>query len=270
MTTTFDFKNANVLVTGAGQGIGRDLCKALLKSNANKIFAISRTECHLTSLVLEVEKISENKNRIIPIVLDLSEKVEIIQNKLKKYFEEFEINYLVNNAGVGNLTSFLNVSSEEYDNLFNVNVKAVIFVSQIFAKYFNERYEKSVLRKSEIPNGAIVNVSSQASQAPLLDHTLYCTSKAALDMITKMMALELGKKCKLRINSVNPTVVLTELGRKAWSEPTKANSMLCKIPLEKFAEISHVVDVILFLLSDNSEMIHGSQIPIDGGFMNCR
>lgn len=79
-------------------------------------------------------------------------------------------------------------------------------------------------------SGNIVNISSQASQAALKDHTVYCSSKSAVDAITRNMALELGPH-QIRVNSVNPTVIMTEMGKIAWSDPAKAKSMLDKIPL---------------------------------------
>lgn len=111
-----------------------------------------------------------------------------------------------------------------------------------------------------------MNVSSQASQRALTNHTVYCSTKGALDMLTKMMALELGPH-KIRVNAVNPTVVMTPMGRTNWSDPHKAKAMLDRIPLGKFAEVENVVDTILFLLSNRSGMTTGSTLPVDGGFL---
>nr|KAF6295447.1 dicarbonyl and L-xylulose reductase [Myotis myotis] len=114
--------------------------------------------------------------------------------------------------------------------------------------------------------GAIVNVSSQASQRALTNHSVYCATKGAMDMLTKVMALELGPH-KIRVNTVNPTVVMTPMGKANWSDPLKAKAMLDRIPLGRFAEVQNVVDVILFLLSDQSSMTTGSAVPVDGGFL---
>ncbi|XP_025050436.1 L-xylulose reductase [Alligator sinensis] len=107
---------------------------------------------------------------------------------------------------------------------FDVNLRAVLQVSQIVARQLIARGAP----------GAIVNVSSQASQRALQGHTVYCSTKSALDMLTKMMALELGPH-KIRVNAVNPTVVMTDMGRINWSEPQKAGAMLGRIPLGRFA-----------------------------------
>ena len=99
-------------------------------------------------------------------------------------------------------------------------MKAALLISQVVAK---DMIEKKV-------EGSIVNISSQASSISLPLHTSYAASKGALDQLTRMMALELGKE-KIRVNSVNPTVVLTDMGIENWSDPKKAQPMLDKIPL---------------------------------------
>merc|ERR1712146_709373 len=98
----------------------------------------------------------------------------------------------------------------------------------------------------------------------LTDHTSYCTSKGALDQLTRMMALELGPH-GIRTNAINPTVVLTALGRAAWSDPEKAGPMLSRIPIGRFAEIEDVIHSIMFLLSDRKAgMTNGAMLPVDG------
>ncbi|CAH2291821.1 L-xylulose reductase [Pelobates cultripes] len=134
------------------------------------------------------------------------------------------VDLLVNNAAVAKLQPFLEVTEEVFDQSFAVNVKSALLVSQIVARQMIAR---------EVP-GAIVNVSSQASQRALQDHSVYCATKGALDTLTKVMALELGPN-KIRVNAVNPTVVMTNMGRIGWSDPEKAGRMLNRIPLGRFA-----------------------------------
>ncbi|KAF2982837.1 hypothetical protein EK904_008864 [Melospiza melodia maxima] len=138
----------------------------------------------------------------------------------------------------------------------DVNFGAVLHVSQIVARQ---------MIAQGVP-GAIVNVSSQASKRALRDHAVYCSTKSALDMLSKVMAMELGPH-KIRVNTVNPTVVMTDMGRINWSDPQKSAAMINRIPLGKFAEVDDVVNSILFLLSDKSAMTTGSSLMIDGGFL---
>ncbi|MCL4148855.1 UNVERIFIED_CONTAM: hypothetical protein GTU68_025750 [Idotea baltica] len=125
---------------------------------------------------------------------------------------------------------------------------------------------KGLISKKE--SGCIVNISSQASLLALRDHLIYSLTKASLDMMTKSFALELGPH-NIRINAVNPTVVMTDMGKMVWSDPAKASVMLSRIPQGRFAEVEEVVNVVIFLLSDKSEMINGHALPVEGGLLAC-
>ncbi|XP_006823734.1 D-erythrulose reductase-like [Saccoglossus kowalevskii] len=142
--------------------------------------------------------------------------------------------------------------------ILNINLKAAMHVGQIVAR--------SMISKGT--GGNIVNVSSQASLLAFKTFAAYSVSKAGLDMLTKTMALELASH-KIRVNAVNPTVVLTELGKRAWSDPAKSEVMMNRIPMNKFAEVKDVVNAVIYLLSDKADMITGSCLPIEGGFVTA-
>ena len=181
----------------------------------------------------------------------------------RKIFENNQIDHLVNNAGIGILESFLDVTEDAWDKIYQINLKAAVFISQMFAKAYQKRFENK-----EKNFGTIVNISSQASVACLDQHLVYCSCKAALDMAGRMMAKELSGPFNIRINNINPTVVLTALGKMAWSDPKKAGPMKSKIPLDRFAEVDEVVRPVMFLLSKESSMVNASNMYIDGGFVN--
>ena len=233
-------------MTGAGKGIGRDTAIMLSKCGA-EVIALSRTLSDLESLAKEHPSIKV-------VHLDLSD-IALVKKEIPKLGP---IHLLVNNAAIGQVESFLDVTEESYDRLFTVNVKACLFVAQAVARGMVERGN----------GGAIVNVSSQASQVALDQHTVYSATKAALDSITRTMALELGRK-QIRVNAVNPTVVWTDMGKVGWSDPAKSDHMKAKIPQGKFAEVKDVVHAILYLLSDQADMINGTTLPVDGGFLAC-
>ena len=114
--------------------------------------------------------------------------------------------------------------------------------------------------------GTIVNMSSQAGQRAMEDHILYGATKATLDHMTKSLALELGPK-GIRVNAVSPTVVMTQMGKLAWSDPQKSGPVLARIPQGKFAEVDDVVNAVVYLLNEQSDMINGHSLPVDGGFL---
>ncbi|XP_048348087.1 L-xylulose reductase [Sphaerodactylus townsendi] len=238
------FAGRRALVTGAGKGIGRAVAVALSRAGA-QVVALSRTHADLDCLQKECPGIQT-------VCVDVGdwEATEAALNGVG------DIDLLVNNAGVALLEPFLEVTKEAFDRSFSINLQAALQISQIIAR-------KLIARGAP---GAIVNVSSQASLRAVLDHTVYCCTKSGLDMLTRSMALELGPH-KIRVNSVNPTVVMTEMGRRNWSDPQKAATMTSRIPLGKFAEVADVVNSILFLLSDQSNMSTGVILPVDGGFL---
>lgn len=240
MEIKLDGKKA--LVTGAGKGIGRDIAKKLVEYGA-ETYALSRTQTDLDSLKAEVPSIHV-------IQVDLSDWDQTRETVTKIG----HVDFLVNNAGVGLVAKFLELTKEDLEMSMNVNFNAVFNVSQVVAKRMVEKGE----------GGSIVNISSAASTGALEDHSAYCPSKAAVDMLTKCMALELGPH-KIRINSVNPTVVWTPMAEKNWSDPKKSGPLLSRIPLGKFVAIEDVVNTVVFLLSDKSAMITGECIRVDGG-----
>ncbi|XP_012220520.1 L-xylulose reductase isoform X2 [Linepithema humile] len=157
------FEGKRILVTGAGQGIGRELALRLSKYKG-QVFALSKTKKNLDNLIAADSKIQ-------PVCVDLQD-----WDATRKAIQSIlPIDLLVNNAGVACLSPFLDTTPEGFDLTFEVNVKAVFNVSQVVAKDI-------IKRKS---SGSIVNISSQAGQAALKDHAIYCASKGAIDMLTK-------------------------------------------------------------------------------------
>lgn len=241
----YNFSGKNALVTGAGKGIGRALAKQLVEYGA-KTFALSRTKSDLLSLKSECPEVNI-------IECDLMD-YEATQNAVSSIGS---IDLLINNAAIAICQPFLEIETDVFKKIFRINVEAAIQVSQIAIK--------SMISRNS--GGSIVNVSSQASMTGLGNHTVYGASKAALDQITRNMSFEFGHY-KIRVNSINPTVVNTAMAKVGWSDPKKADPMKAQIPLGRFAEVEEVVSVVAFLLSDDASMISGTCIPIDGGALS--
>ena len=238
---TFDGKT--VLITGAGKGIGRETARMLASRGAH-IVALSRTQADLESLEDEIGSTS--------IVADL-EDAEAARAAAKT---ALPADYLVNCAGINILQPFLDVTVEAFDKIQAVNVRAAMILAQEYAR----------VRIAAGDGGAIVNVSSISSFVGFDEHASYCASKGAMDAMSRVMANELGPHC-IRVNCINPIVTMTELAARAWSDPSKSEPVLARMPSGRFAETSDVAEVIAFLLSDASSMLNGIALPIDGGFL---
>lgn len=160
---------------------------------------------------------------------------------------------LVNNAGIAIIKPFLEMTEEDFDAQVNVNFKAVYNLCQFLAPRIKD-------------GSSIVNVSSIASLIGIPGHSVYGPTKGAVDNFMKNLAIDLGPR-KIRVNNVNPTVILTKMGLQNWSEPAKADPIKARIPLGRFGEVREVVDPIMFLLSNASSYINGQTLPLEGGLL---
>ena len=238
-----EFFGKRVLITGAGKGIGRSTATLLAGRGAN-VVALSRSADDLRSLELEIGCETH--------VVDLADVAAARAAALAAQ----PVDLLVNNAGIARLQPFLDVDIEAFDETMAVNVRAAMIVGQVCARNLIERGA----------GGAIVNVSSISAQIGFSLHAAYCASKAALDALTRVMAVELGAH-GIRVNAVNPTVTLTPMAEKAWGDPDKAAQMLSRIPLNRFVQPDEVAQAIAYLLGDESRMINGVSLAVDGGFL---
>ncbi|CAG9857767.1 unnamed protein product [Phyllotreta striolata] len=243
--TDLNFQGKTVLVTGASQGIGREIVKQLVKCKAT-VIAVARNKELLASLKQEVPAV-----QTIPIDLTNWDTASCMLGNVG------DIDMLVNNAGLAVLGPLTEVKEEDYDRVFAINIKAMINITRLVVKN---------LLKRKVP-GSIVNVSSQASLVGLVNHSVYCASKGAVDGFTRACALEYGPK-NIRVNAVNPTVIMTDMGKLGWSDPAVSGPMLQKIPLRRFGQVHEVVDAVMFLLSDRASMITGHCLPVDGGYVS--
>ncbi|XP_044758372.1 L-xylulose reductase-like [Coccinella septempunctata] len=240
------FLGKRVLVTGATRGIGKNLVKNLHYLGA-QVIACGRTDADLDTLCAEVSGIQ-------PLIFDVT-KWSTIERKLHSIGD---VDFLVNCAGISYLGSILNATEEQFDEIFNTNIKGLFVITKVFA-------EQLIKRKAK---GSIVSVSSQSSTSGIRRHGLFGASKAAVEAFTRCAAVEFAPH-DIRINCVSPSVILSKTARHIWNKAKDSKGFVSKIPMKRFGEVHEAVQGILFLLSDKSSMITGCTMPVDGGFSAC-
>ena len=235
-------KDRIILVTGASGGIGAATVRMLIKEEA-KVIASGRNEDKLTELA------TETGCDVLPF--DLASELSV-----KTALSEIEVFGIVNCGGWGGeIATPMETDLEVFDKVTSVNARGTLLVT----KYAAKGMIKAGL------GGSIVNVSSQASLVGLAGHVSYASSKGAVDAMTRVSALELGKH-NIRVNAVNPTVVMTPMSEWYWGREDIGGPLIEAMPLGRWATEEDCAAPIIFLLSDASAMISGVCLPIDGGF----
>jgi len=245
----FSLSGRTALVTGASRGIGAEICRVFADAGAD-IVAVARDRGELESVASEVHELGR---RCLVRPCDLTDP-EAIEQLCTAVLAETEVDILVNNAGVALVAPALEATLADWDTTMAINVRAPFQLAQRLAPGMIERRW-----------GKIVNVSSQAGVIGIEEHTAYSASKAAMNAMTRGLMSEWARH-NIQINSICPTVILTDMGRQVWGAKEKSEPMLAKTPSARFGEQVEVADMALYLASDASALVNGETLLLDGGF----
>lgn len=238
-----------VIITGAGQGIGKAISFAFGERGFNVIVA----DINFEKAKTVSKEMCEMGFKSIPIKVDVSISSEV-ESMVKKVIDEFrQIHVLINNAGIQTVTSFLELTEDEWDRVINVNLKGTFLCSQIVAREMRM-----------YSYGKIINISSIHHSIARLNKTHYDVSKAGVEMLTKDMALELAKY-KINVNSIAPGAIITPMNIDILNSDEKKAETANKIPWKRMGKPEEIASVALFLADDKSDYITGTTISVDGG-----
>jgi len=246
-TASFRLDGRRALVTGAGRGIGLTAAAALADAGAHVTLA-ARTKAEIEAAAAAIRARGQSADALVLDVTDLKATRAAIERA-----EPFHI--LVNNAGMNRPALLPDVTVEDFDAIFNLNVRAAFFVAQAVALR---------LIAARQP-GSIINMSSQMGHVGAARRTVYCATKHAMEGFTKAMAVELAPH-NIRVNSIGPTFLETPMTRPFFENKAFREEVLGKIKLGRLGQLEELTGAIVFLASDASSLMTGSAMVIDGGW----
>lgn len=246
-TPTFSLDGKRALVAGASSGIGLACAVALGEAGADVTLAARRVDA-LNALVDEIKAAGMSASALPLDVSDIAATRAAVASH-----GPFDI--LVNSAGLARHSPATDTTEADFDAVSDLNVKAAYFLTQAVAKG---------LVAAGKP-GSLINISSQMAHVGGIDRAVYCATKHAVEGFTKSMAIEWGK-AGIRINTICPTFILTDLTRQTFEDPEKRAWIEDKIKLGRAGEVEDIMGSVVFLASQASAMVTGTSLLVDGGW----
>jgi len=245
----FSVADQIVLVSGGSRGIGRAIAAAFAERGAQVVI----TGREADTLEKTASEISKGPIPAQYVLCDVS-KVDEIQRLAETVYERFgRVDTLVNVAGVNKRKRAETFSPEEYDFILDINLRGLFFLSQEVGK-----------RMIPHKKGAIINIDSLNTYAPLKGVLPYAMSKAGVSMLTRGLAAEWGEH-GIRVNGLAPGFILTDLTNKLWSNPKMQawNASVC--PQKRLGNVEDLIGTAIFLASKASAFMTGQTLYVDGG-----
>jgi NAD(P)-dependent dehydrogenase (short-subunit alcohol dehydrogenase family) len=235
------------IITGGGSGIGLAIAEKFVENGARTII-VGRDMQKLTAAKDKLGELCE------PITCDLSD-LNSIPHLIEQITTRFgRIDILVNNAGINMKKEFTDVTTDEFQKILLTNVTAVFAISK--------EVVKNMLQNG---GGTIINISSMASQYGIPKVIAYTASKAAIEGMTKAMAVELSPK-GIRVNCIAPGFIATDMSSRALdNDPERKQKVMSRTPMGKLGTPGDIGNSAVFLASDAAKYITGVILPVDGG-----
>ena len=246
-TPSLRLDGRRALVTGAGRGIGLAAAAALAQAGAHVTLA-ARTASEIEAAAAAI---AAQGGAAEALALDVGD-VDAVRAALEAR-DAFDI--LVNNAGANRPAIFAEVTTEDFDAVFGLNVRSAFFVAQTVARGLI----------AEGRPGSIIHLSSQMGHVGGARRTVYCASKHAIEGLTKSMAIDLASH-RIRVNSICPTFIETPMTAPYLQSGAFRDEVLAKIKLGRLGQVEDLMGMIVLLAGDASALITGASMVVDGGW----
>ncbi|MET3900789.1 NAD(P)-dependent dehydrogenase (short-subunit alcohol dehydrogenase family) [Devosia sp. UYZn731] len=246
-TPSFRLDGKRALVTGGTRGIGLGAAVALAEAGAHVTVA-ARTAADVETVVNQMADAGMAAEGVALDITDVSAVRAFIAEA-----EPFQV--LVNSAGGARHSSFADITEVDYQAVMALNLSATLFVSQAVV---------GRLIQAGLP-GSIIHVSSQMGHVGGPNRAVYAASKFAVEGLSKAMAIELGAN-NIRVNTICPTFIETELTAKNLSDPAFRQWVLSKIKLGRLGRVEDIMGPVVFLASDAAQLVTGASLLVDGGW----
>jgi len=258
MAYSIDLSGRVALVTGASGGLGAQFAKTLSQAGAAVVLASRRID-KLREVRAQIEAAGGHAH---VVELDVTDLASIKSGVAHAETEVGPIDILVNNSGVSTTQRIQEVGEEDYDFMFNTNVKGAFFVAQEVGKRMLARAKGAA--PGTFLGGRIINIASMAGLRVLPQIGVYCMSKAAVVQMTRAMALEWGR-FGINVNAICPGYIDTEINHHHW-ETEQGKKLVQMLPRKRIGKPQDLDAVLVMLASGESHFVNGAVIAADDGF----
>ncbi|HYD77236.1 SDR family oxidoreductase [Ramlibacter sp.] len=258
MSYSIDLSGRVAFVTGASGGLGGQFARTLAGAGAAVVLAARRVE-KLKDLRAQIEGAGGDAH-VVP--LDVTDLDSIRAAVAHAETEVGSIDILVNNSGVSTTQRLQEVTEEDYDWIFDTNVKGAFFVAQEVGKRMLARAKGAA--PGTFTGGRIINIASMAGLRPLAQIGVYAMSKAAIVQMTKAMALEWGR-FEINVNAICPGYIDTEINHHHWATE-QGQKLVNMLPRKRVGSPEDLDALLVLLASSESHFINGAVIAADDGF----
>lgn len=259
---TNDFAGRTAVVTGGASGIGNAIARALAARGARVAVVDVRADGATTAAAdlpgaADAPGVADAPAAATGLHAgfgcDVTDETSVARTVAEVIAGFGRIDVLVNCAGIAALAPADELSAETWSRTIDVNLTGTFRVAQAVGRHM-----------LAAGYGRVVNIASQAAHVGIDGHAAYCASKAGVIGLTRVLALEWGGR-GVTVNTVSPTVVLTDLGRAAWANENGIRHQ-DEIPTGRFATPDEIAAAVLFLAGESSAMVNGADLRVDGGF----